>query len=548
MALTALLLLAALSQPVQQTAGKGLEVVAELECLRVALALQIGREQAPAVLKALQNVSEQQAAYARWAEEQWKASGEAVQAAVEAWVGGRQPTAEQAQAAHALQAAAEEKRRGLQAAAAAAAGAVRRALGDQAGLAEDEETARQRALGERRFHGARHAAEAVLMAAESLHLLMPDDYALVRVSEAEAIAQAMVGGAGRPSPQAVQAVLAVLDDLQEVPAQSFTRQRAQLLASIAQRLGLPAEEAHLPPVSWEELLRWVQAPQTAAVVGLLAGQTAAAAPQPPPALQAALEQLDLLAMMAELQLTAEQREALGGLLTRVARDAAAAERARARLGERAGDLLAKARASLAAGQALPAETADALQAVLAEADEIRAQLEAAMIEHLDNFRRLLGPAQRELVDWTPPGRVLREVPPEERARDLRRRASLLTEAIDFLDSIKYQPAHHYANVKVQYTQKFVSQFVDPESPQFEAAMTMALDTVTEARFVDREDWEKGTKVEFATHLLQGLGALEPPGLPPPGQRVLYTWQQLYDLFTSPGVVKLAEGRRGGGQQ
>ncbi len=511
-----------------------IRAIDELRSCRTAYVLQLNRQEADAILSAAESLRKASDDYADWAGKQWKADGEKVKAAVAAWVEGRQPPQDQADAARSLLKTSLDKQGKLRETAESVAEKVLKSLGDKAALVETAQQAATRRLAERRFSGARSPAEAVLIAAEALRLLMPDDYALVRVAEAERLAAAISGG--QPEPGLVSNVLDVLDMLVDLPPQRFVADRRRLLADIAQRLGLPPAAAALPQVTHDEFVRWLMTPETYNVLRTLAGKSLPTHTEVPEEYQSYLGKLRVLTLMTDLQMRPGQVRAFVQLCGQISRAVTAAESDRKAVGKQALELVPSVRDALKAGKALEGSVADKVQKVLADADGIDRDLRVAMMAYIRQLRRILSPPQRALVDWVPPGEVLRLLPPQARTANLRRRAGLIQQAIDFLNRLKFQVAKRYMNLKVSLSQDFVAGFVPPDSPDFDRAMDFVLELVAEARMVPPQDWDNGADVEFATRLMRGLGVLRDPVPPPPSEDVLYTWQDLYEIFTTPGAA------------
>ena len=536
-ATTAVALLAvAVSLAWPQVPEVSTSAIDELRSARTAYILEIGEHEASAILSAIEPVRKLQEEFARWAGEQWNANGEKVQAAIKAWAAGQEPTPEKAQAAQELLKAGLEKRGQIQEALVDAATKALEGLGEKAQAVETPEQAQRRRLDERRFWGARNAAEAVLAEAEALRLLMPDDHALVRVAEAERLANAIAGGTAPP--ELVDTVLGILDHLVDLPPQAFVADRQALLADVARQLNLPPEVIQTPAVTWDEFLRWLAMPETQTVLATIAGKSMPTRNMLPEDFETTFAQLRVFGLIWDLNMSPGQVRAFAQLAQAIAGAVREASQVRRKIAEDALQAIPGLRKALKEHKPPEAETADQIQKVLAADDEREVNLKLAMLRYLRNFRRILAPPQRQLVDWVPPGDVQRLVPAQVRTVRLRQRAALIQQALEFLNRLKYQTAKRYMNLKVSQSQQFVAAFVPPDSPDFDRAMDFVLNLVTEARMVPREDWENGADVEFATRLMRGLGVLRDDVVPPPTGDELYDWQTLYDLLTAKGALSM----------
>jgi len=302
-----------------------------------------------------------------------------------------------------------------------------------------------------------------------------------------------------------------------------------------------------PAVDWDQLMACLKSPQLLQVLHALAGTTPPAVALLPQELESALGQIGLIAFTSDLQLGPEQAAALGQIIAEMQRGIAAYKQDVAGLGEKALPLVAKVRQALTSGQPLDVQTADGLQALLEEDGKISAGLKVAMVRYLSQVRRILGPAQRDLVDWTPPGDVQRLVPPIRLAEGLREQAGIIGGALDFINSIKYTTGSEYPKKKVQFSLDYVSQFYRRDTPPFQRAMDFTLELITDARGIELPAWESGLGVEYATRLAEGIGLLR-DALPfrPTGNE-LYTWQDLCDLLVTAAGAQ-ANPRPEGGQQ
>lgn len=524
-----------------------LDAIAELRCLRTLTALQITKEQAAGIIGSLADLGKQQTAYAKWAGDTWATSGQQIQAAIRAWSGGTQPGEQQMQVALTAFRDYLSAREALDEAAATAGTALLTTIGAGPELAESREAALVRKDAERHFGGARNAAEFILSAAEALRLLMPDDYHLVRFSEAQRLARTIADTPGPPPQPLVDNVLRTLDDLMNVAPQALVAERAGLLAEIGRRLGLQLHTVIQPAVDWDQLMACLKSPQVFQVLHALAGTTPPATPLTPQGFEGAMAQIGLIAFTSDLQLRREQAAALGQIMAEMQRGIAAYKQDVAGLGEQALPLMATARQALTSGQPLDAQTADRLQALLEEDAAATADLKVAMVRYLSQVRRILGPPQRDLVDWTPPGDVQRLVPPTRMAEGLRERAGIIAGALDFINSIKYTTGSEYPKKKVQFSLDYVAQFYRPDTPPFQQALDFTLQVVTDARGVELAAWQSGVGVEYATRLAEGLGLLRDTLPSQPTGNELYTWQDLCDLLLAAVGTQPPPSPQGGQQ-
>lgn len=533
--------LAALTAPAAaQIKADALSALAQLNSLRVAQTLQLDRTKAASILPTLEELDKQRAALAAWATAQWQANRTAVEATLRAWRPDRPPEATGAQACARLHEDYLKNLKAYQQAVEKAATAVLAAAGVAQGVVEDPQAAEQRREMERRFDGSRSAAEFIVNTAEALRLLMADDYAIVRLPEAERVARRL--GAREPvaADPLTATVLSVLDDLMTLPVEAFTTQRAALLRRVGQIIGEP-ESAAIPPVlTWDAFTDWLKAPETLLVLRDLAGQPGSTAPaQVPEEFLSAMHEIELMWFFEHLEPNGAQAAAISELLTQIQVDLRNAEAKRAEVAAEAPQLLGQVKAALTAGDAIPTKLADAVQKLLARAEEVEANLRRAMVENIAAFQRLLSEPQRSLVYWQPDGAALRAMPRDRRAESLRHDAALIADAVDFLNAIKFQRSKRYRNVKVQFTDDFVAQYVDPNSPDFDAVVEAVLEVVRQARYVTPEDWESGADVEYGARVIRAMGLLQELEVPAP-ENEQYDWRDLYELLTDSRAVAMAQ--------
>lgn len=526
------------------TADTGRAALEELRCFRLIQVLQITREHAPAIIEILADVSKLQTSYATWASEQWKTSGQQVLAVTQAWATG-QSAGDQEAAVFILFQQYLQQRAALRETAEKAADTVLATLKVGPEVAEDRHTAEDRQIAERRFWGARNAAELVLSSAESLRLLMPDDYDLVRLSEAQKVAQALSGGPQAPPPQLIDVILRTFDDLVQVAPAILVNGRQQILADIARRLQIDLSAVIVPAVTWDELVSCVESSYFLAALQALAGTEVSAVTLAPREFEAAMNQVALVVFFHDLQLGPQQADAVWEIVGQTQRAVDARDRLLLQHSAAATTLVAKVREAVRSGQPLDAASADAIQALLDTIQEADGKLKVTLTLQISQVRRILDPGQRQLVDWVPPGEVMRLMPPERRAEELREQAAMIDGALAFMNRIKFSTATDYKARKVQLSQNFVRQYFRENTPAFDRALDFTLQVVTDARFVSREDWENGADLEYATNLLRGLGLLETPGVPEPTGQELYNWQDLYELLTGAAEARL---RAAGGNQ
>ena len=151
-----------------------------------------------------------------------------------------------------------------------AAGRLLAALSEeQQALVQSPDAAAARQALVQRLGGHESVGAFVAAGLDGLRDLMPEEYQMVVPSEAERMAEAIVGP-DSPNLLAMAAeVLSILDEVSTWPPPRYQEQRQSLPAQINARLGFEAgAEA---PVSWEDMLRLVSSERTAAAIALVRG-------------------------------------------------------------------------------------------------------------------------------------------------------------------------------------------------------------------------------------------------------------------------------------
>ncbi|MCD6352230.1 MAG: hypothetical protein J7M26_08930 [Armatimonadetes bacterium] len=544
----ALLVLASLAaQPGQaqktQKPDAAAQALEELRCLRVFGTLQITKDQAASIIEALGEVDKQRQTYVKWAADTWKSQGSQLKAVAQAWAAGAQVDQQQVAATMQVFETWRQMQGALQEAAEKGAIAVLQQTKAGPDLAEGPRRAEARRAAERQLHGARSVPEFILMAAESLRLLMPDDYHLVRFAEAQRLADAIADSPQGPPTELLHTVLVALDNLTSLPPRAFVDQRHQILLDLAQRFGVNPVAVAEPLVTWDELVECVKSPQALVALSEIAGKTPPAVTLSPQELERVMAQARLAALTLDLQLTGEQLSAFSQIMGRVTVLVARRDKVTKTHGDAALALLPAVRQSITSGQPLDLKAADSFKKLFDDLTAADLDLKLAMMPHLVQLRRLLAPPQRAMVDWVPPGEVLRQVSPATRADELKRRAAMIADALGFINSVKYSVANEYRNRKVQFSLDFLSQYFRPDTPAFDHALDFTLRLLTDARHVDLQDWENGVGVEYATNLLRGLGIIRDRRTPLATGQELYTWRDVYEVMTGAAHSAVADRKK-----
>jgi hypothetical protein len=509
--------------------------------------LHLGREQAPAILEALAEVSKRQDELGTWAASQQAAATGTAQQVADFLGRRRVPPPQLGAQGRALYEAWAQHRDAVRQAADAAAMQIVQIAKLTADVVEPKEAADETARLERLFDGAHSPAEFIVDDAEALRMLEDEDYRLMRRVESQRIAERITGNRSAATARLADRIMGALDALRDLPDQDFDSGRALLIQQVSQNLNLPGPQTPTPPVTWRQLVEWAATPETASLMAALSGQAAPKITPVPQAVTDAMAELRMLGFILGVQPGPQQMGALGQLLAAAGTDKQAVQARADQAAQEAAEALPKTIDAVSKGQAVPADVADKVQQALADGDGADGMMKAAMSTHINGLRRILTGPQREMIDWRPTGGA-EKIPPEERARVLEAEAGVIGEALDALNTIKFAAGWKYKNLKVQFTEPLVARYIDPRSPDYEDAVRFALDLVRDARYVKQADWYAGADVEFATRLMRRLGGLqEEPDATREGPPAMYDWQDVYEILSGTAGTPLAAALAGGQQ-
>ena len=526
----------AVAQDTGQPQAAPRTALAELRSLRTMQALHIGREQAGAILSALADVSKRQDDFGVWATAQSEAALNTAAAAGAALSRRQLPPAPLVGQARDILGARLRHVQGIYQAADAAAQQIVKLATIPALIVEPRDAAGRTSDMEVRYKGARSAAEYVVDEAEALRMLEDNDYRLMRRVEAQRIAERIMGQ-GQAADQFSVPVINALDSLRRLPDQDFESGRAVLIQQVARNLNVVGPGATAPALTWREFTDWVVAPETAKMLAVTAGVTAPKITPAPPAVVDALADLRMMMLFLDLQLGPEQAVALGQLLAAVGVDKTAVGAQADQAEIDAGNVLPRIVNAMAQGQTVGADVADGVQKALAGGDASKAMMRAAMTIHVTGFKRILTPAQRNMVDWAP-SEAADKLPAEERSRVLEQQAGVIGEGLDELNTVKFAEGLRYKTLVVSFSRDVVARYIDPRRPDFNDAVSFARQLALEARHVKIADWNGGDDLLFAIRLMRGLGALEDEAGGTQG-RALYVWDEIYDILMGTADTPLA---------
>lgn len=510
--------------------------LAELRSLRTMQTLQVSQQQAADILEALANVSKRQQDYSTWAAGQTDAASNTVQAAVTALSHRLLPTRATVGQAKTILNGQDQQIQSIQQAAEAAAEQVYK-IGDVSTKVQSENASNASAQGAARYDGASSPAEYIVDKAQALRMLNNGTYRLVRLVESQRIAERIVGRRGRVATQLAAGIRNALDSLRALPDQDFDTGRAALIQQVATNLNVAGPPAGGPPMSWPDFVDWLTRPATAKLMADLSGQPAPTVSPVAKGVEGSLYDLRTIMLLLNLQLGREQVASLGQLLASVGVDKKAADVRLDQADQNATKVLPKILATVKGGQAAQGKVADSVQTALANSDAAQNALRTSMAAHVTSFRRILAPAQRALVDWTATGAGAK---PSAQGQVvlLRREAGVIREGLDVLNKVKFARGTQHNTAMATLGRPLVARYVDPRGPDFSTAYDSAIRLISEARFVNIDQWRAGADVEYATQLMAGLGALNEASSGP-APNAIYGWGDIYEILLGTANTPLA---------
>ncbi|MCK4324984.1 MAG: hypothetical protein KAW89_10665, partial [Armatimonadetes bacterium] len=255
--LTAIALMSPLTGARAQSAAGSPEFSTEqlyeqVTVLQVASTLQLSSEQIAQLTPLLKGIGANRAALLSSADEAWSQYGEAIQQVVSAQIGGQQASAEVRQSARVGITNFGKQR-----------DAFYRSLASSAALLQSYLTAQQRQLiappgaaesqAQRALvlEGAGSLSEYIVSVINTQRDLMPDEYELIRIPEAQRVAAKIVPPNSPQFGQVVELVLQLADTVHGQSQAQYIQQYPALVEQVAQYLQLPAPSSQ-PPISYQQ--------------------------------------------------------------------------------------------------------------------------------------------------------------------------------------------------------------------------------------------------------------------------------------------------------
>lgn len=237
--------------------------------LRMIYTLDLGEEQLEQLVEINRSILEAREQYTQMRERTWTESGAVIEAVVEAWLQGREPARRDRSAAdtavNRVNAARQQFNLEL-------AEAGRRFLNvlmeGQRLLVEDPVAVEERAALEAAMGGARSVGEWVRGQLDGIRNLMPEEFQMFAVAEAERMAVAIFGEDAPELPEMIDRMLDIIVQVHSWPPIQYQQQRDDLPRQIEMMLGIEGI-AQRPPLAWDDLIWLVGSTRTGAVASEL---------------------------------------------------------------------------------------------------------------------------------------------------------------------------------------------------------------------------------------------------------------------------------------
>jgi hypothetical protein len=241
------------------------ELYRDTKALLVVTKLELTRSQIEKILPVVQTAADQLVADRQADDHAYELVSEAADAVIAALTRGQQPPPRQMSLldrAARERAEREDFRAGL---AANAASQIQRMLtGEQASRIETAAEQAERKAVEARLEGASSPLDYIVEKLNEQMELMPDEYLRTREKRALDMAVAILGeGAPRVGVLARE-LLAIMDEVASWTPEEYQKARAELPGDIAERLGLPEQEAR--EILYEDFIAWITSDRTPAVL------------------------------------------------------------------------------------------------------------------------------------------------------------------------------------------------------------------------------------------------------------------------------------------
>ncbi len=512
----------------------------QVALLQVASTLQLTSEQITQLTPLLKGIGANRAALLSSADEAWNQYGQAIQQVISAQIGGQQASAEVRQSANIGVTSFRNQRDafyGSLASSAAQFGSYlttqQRQLIVPPGPAESQA---QRAL---LLEGSSSLSEYIVSVLNTQRDLMPDEYELIRIPEAQRVAAKIVPPNSPQFGQVVQQVLQLGDTVHGQSQAQYIQQYPALVEQVAQYLQLPAPSAQ-PPISYQQLLDFLASPYT---LPLLQRAAALATIEPLPAdlrliedclASEADEVRDLVWLLDYLQISVPQLSAIAPMAQRIDSILRPIREPAANQDQSFKSILIQVRDLLLAGGQVPPEW----QQFQTNLEQQRRQARQRIAQQLERVQGRLLPGQNQLIDWQPPMDIL-AADSRRLAREQTRVLAEMRTVVDAFERLRFRQMHDYQRTRIVELNQLLERYGIPEnSPAYPEFRSFGIEILNQMRQTPWEQWQHG-RIALAVEFLGKLGVIGGASAGPAQQAPL-TWQDMFTALTSPQAPSLIQ--------
>ncbi len=505
----------------------------QVTVLRVASTLQLTSEQVTQLIPLLKAIGEKRAALLSNADEAWNQYGEAIQQVVSAQMAGQQASAEVRESARAGITSFGKQR-----------DAFYRSLENWTGQLGSYLTAQQRQLiapprpAESSTQGALALGEAGSLAEyiagviDAQRDLMPDDYELIRIPEAQRIAAKIVPPNSPNFVSVVGQVLQLTDSIHSQPQGQYAQQYPVLAEQVAEYLRLPPPSVQAP-ISHQQLLDFLTSPYT---VPLLQRRAAMAATEPLPTdarhiedclVSEAGEVSDFIGLLDYLQVSVNQLAAIAPVVKQISTIVQATHNPAAGRGEAFKNALIQVRDALLVSGQVPPEWQQLQTSVELQQDQARQQI----AQQLQQLEKMLLPGQNQLIDWRSPADIL-AADSERLIREQSRMLAEMRNIVDVFERLRFRSIEDYRRTRVAELNRLLARYgIFQDSPAYQEFRSYGIGILSQIR---QTSWEQfgQARITLAVQFLGKLGVIGEASAGPAPQAPL-TWQDMFTALTYP---------------
>jgi len=203
----------------------------------------------------------------------------------------------------------------------------------------------------------------------------------------------------------------------------------------------------------------------------------------------------------------------------------------------AADALDKAHELLMADQEVPQETLDKLAEIRVALQQADQEMYLRVDGEMQGLSKVFSPAQNALLDFTPPASVRSGPTPRQLVALQREIDARVNDAVAMLDRVKFLNDLHFRTGRIGIIQTYLANNQEPGRPLPDNAVDICIAFTSQARVVPPDQWQQQAPI-IAAQMVTQLG-LMPTLYPQPSPNAI-GWSALYQLFTAPETLKVAQ--------